>query len=178
MTTYNGQGITNGAFLVSWDYSNITNDTFGLVSSNPDSGDGMNEKRARQRLGPDIGGTWARVHTGIYNSLNADVFLLPVINDAPVVGLEAPKFKGLTVLGNYPNPANSESNIRFSLDDEKVVSLKVFDTHGRNIADINQSFSAGDHLFTIDMTPYAAGNYYYTLKVEGQSFTAKINVIK
>ena len=50
------------------------------------------------------------------------------------------------IIGNYPNPFNPSTTIRFSVAKQAPVTLRVFDTMGRTVSTlINETKSAGEH---------------------------------
>ena len=70
------------------------------------------------------------------------------------------------VLGNYPNPFNPSTNIRFSLPQMSSVRLIVFDILGRRVSSEDLGpLSAGtyDHVFSA--ARLASGVYYYQLQM-------------
>lgn len=74
-----------------------------------------------------------------------------------------------TLLQNYPNPFNPSTNIKFALPQAGLVTLKVYDVTGREVATlINNSFYAiGIFSYTMDASLYnlASGVYMYKLDV-------------
>ncbi|MCK6604119.1 MAG: T9SS type A sorting domain-containing protein [Ignavibacteriaceae bacterium] len=80
-----------------------------------------------------------------------------------VNGTETPT--GFELAQNYPNPFNPSTVIRFSLEQDANVSLKVFDVQGRLIADLaNGLLTQGSHSYIFDAASYSSGIYYYELK--------------
>jgi len=84
------------------------------------------------------------------------------------IGEPGTRFK---LLGNYPNPFNPSTVIRYQLPVSGPVSLKVYDVTGRLIqvlADERQE--AGDHTATFHAQNLASGVYY--CRIEAGSFSA------
>jgi hypothetical protein len=80
---------------------------------------------------------------------------------------------------NYPNPFNPKTNITFELQGSGVVSLKVFDLQGREVATlVSEKLSAGSYARTFDATGMASGVYYYTMTLDGVSRTRKMILVK
>jgi hypothetical protein len=81
------------------------------------------------------------------------------------------------VLGNYPNPFNERTTIRFILPERSGVRLDVFDLLGRKVATIvNGAMDAGEHAMILDGTALnaaASGSrmYFCTLTALGISIT-------
>lgn len=174
-----GAGNTDGnPFLVSLDYSGYTDDTLGVVSSNADSSDGAGERRAKQRLSAAFGGAWMSAAEVWVGGIDADAFIIPVIDDTPTSIDNPVGSKGLYLLGNYPNPASSVSTIKFGLDDAENVRVNVFDLTGRILFDSGDlELVPGEHEVSFDVTNVAAGNYYYSITTDKTKLTSKLNVV-
>lgn len=174
-----GSGDTGGnPFLISIDYTGA-DDTLGLVSSNPDSADGMGEKRTRQRTTATFGGSWVSIET-LWGPFDCDAFIVPVIDDSPVTGVsEAVNAKGLTLGGNYPNPSNGISTIRFSIDKPQEVKIKVFDLAAREVLNTGWvELEAGEQEVQVDVSEAPAGAYYYTISTHETSLTSRLHVVR
>jgi hypothetical protein len=66
---------------------------------------------------------------------------------------------------NYPNPFNPLTTIRFNLEQSSNVSLKVYDFHGRLIADlIDGPRDAGFHEILFDGSDLHSGVYIYRIR--------------
>ncbi len=69
---------------------------------------------------------------------------------------------------NYPNPFNPSTTIRFGLQSDSKVAVKVFDMLGREVATaINGNFTAGAHSFVFNASQLASGNYIYQITAVG-----------
>lgn len=78
-------------------------------------------------------------------------------------------FPGLTLYQNYPNPFNPSTTIEYQLPQSGIVSLKIYDLLGREIAElINEYKSAGRHKKQFDGGKYnlSSGVYFYSLSVD------------
>ncbi len=70
---------------------------------------------------------------------------------------------------NYPNPFNPSTEIRFDLKQAGHTRLIVFNTLGRQVAElVNQSLPAGFHSIQFDGSQLANGVYFY--RIESGSF--------
>ena len=68
---------------------------------------------------------------------------------------------------NYPNPFNPSTTINYSLKFDGYVSLKVYDSGGREVAALVDDFnSKGNKSVSFDASGIASGIYFYTLNVE------------
>jgi hypothetical protein len=88
---------------------------------------------------------------------------------------------------NYPNPFNPLTTIKYSIPKISIVTLKVYDILGREVATlINEERNAGKYKIEFDATGLSTGVYFYQLKVadpessSGQGFiqTKKMVLIK
>ncbi|MEX2363777.1 MAG: T9SS type A sorting domain-containing protein, partial [Balneolaceae bacterium] len=91
---------------------------------------------------------------------------------------EMAQSEGLT-LGNYPNPFNPTTNIRFALPEQGQVSLVVYDMIGREVATlVNDILPAGDRTIRFDASSLANGIYLYKLRAGTQEITRTMTLIK
>lgn len=82
---------------------------------------------------------------------------------------------GFNLDQNYPNPFNPETRISFSLPESGLVTLKVFDTTGSEVATLLSGVSeAGSHEVQFIPDGLAAGNYIYRLSWNGFSLSGKM----
>ncbi|MCK9425185.1 MAG: T9SS type A sorting domain-containing protein, partial [Ignavibacteriaceae bacterium] len=86
---------------------------------------------------------------------------------------------------NYPNPFNPETTIEYSLTKTEKVTLKIYNSLGREIMTLvnNEEQISGNHLITwkgIDKhgNHVSSGIYYYLLKTTDGSLTKKAVYIK
>ena len=79
----------------------------------------------------------------------------------------------------FPNPFNSVTTLRFSLQKAVYVSMSIYDIEGSEIACLINSFQpAGIYQRTFDASGLASGVYFVCLKAEGFSQTQKLLLIK
>lgn len=101
---------------------------------------------------------------------------------SPEIAYEPSVFK---LNQNYPNPFNPSTTISFDLAEDAVVTLKVYDVIGREVAVIvnNEDRSTGIHQIQFDASSLASGVYYCKLNVStvtGKSFadTKRLMLVK
>lgn len=81
--------------------------------------------------------------------------------------------------GNYPNPFNPSTTIRYELHESTQVTLTVFDVYGRRVAIlVSGSKEAGSHAAVFDASGLASGVYLYRLSSPAQSLTGKMVLAK
>lgn len=79
---------------------------------------------------------------------------------------------------NFPNPFNSETNIRIELKDSSPVSIGVYNTLGEQVLQVGESaYSAGIHDLRIDLGNLPTGVYFLKAKIEGED-TRGFKVLK
>jgi hypothetical protein len=80
---------------------------------------------------------------------------------------------------NYPNPFNPTTTIDFSLPERAMVSLKVYDVLGREVATLlDEMKDAGAHQVRFNAGTLSSGVYYYTLRYGSVSQTKKMILAK
>lgn len=80
---------------------------------------------------------------------------------------------------NYPNPFNPGTVIRFAVPERTMVTLKVYDIIGREIATlINEERDRGWYNQSFDASKLASGIYIYRLSAGAKVFSKKMMLIK
>ncbi|MCX6168501.1 MAG: T9SS type A sorting domain-containing protein [Ignavibacteriales bacterium] len=80
---------------------------------------------------------------------------------------------------NYPNPFNPTTQIKYSIAKAGIVTLKIYDILGRQVADlVNKYQDAGKYSIDFNASRLASGVYVY--RIESSSFTSvkKMMLIK
>ncbi len=90
----------------------------------------------------------------------------------------------LALEGNYPNPFNPQTMIKFSIPAGAMVDLAVFDIRGVRIRTlVRESMAAGHHEVTWkgrdeNGRAVASGSYFYRLKSDGKTVVGKMLLMK
>lgn len=93
------------------------------------------------------------------------------------IGSSIPDKFGL--YNNYPNPFNPITNIRIDIAKNCIVSLKIYDVSGKQIAEmINGRVEAGSYIFNYNAGNLPSGVYFYRLKTENYIETKKMILLK
>jgi len=80
---------------------------------------------------------------------------------------------------NYPNPFNPETNVGFGISHPGLVSLKVYDALGKEVAVlVNEIKSAGRYNVAFDGSDLPSGIYFYKLETETFSNAKKMILLK
>ena len=90
----------------------------------------------------------------------------------------------LKLIGNYPNPFNLSTTIRFSLSRTGITELFIFNMAGQKIRElVSQRMDAGEHSVPWDGrdqrgNPVSSGVYISRLKMEGKVETHRMTLVK
>ncbi len=86
---------------------------------------------------------------------------------------------GFVLHQNYPNPFNPSTKIGFKVQGSGLVSLKVFDVLGGEVATlVNEDLNAGSYATKFDAVNLASGVYYYTLQAGSLIQTKKMLLVR
>jgi hypothetical protein len=91
--------------------------------------------------------------------------------------------KGFTLLQNYPNPFNPSTQIQYTIGNAGLVSLKVFDVLGREVATlVNGLQAAGSYTVPFNTNKgtlgLSSGVYFYRLEAGSFVSTKKLILMK
>jgi hypothetical protein len=91
----------------------------------------------------------------------------------------APVAASFGLMGNYPNPFNPSTNIRFSLAETSDITLTVYDIQGRVVAELaNGTVEAGVHEIGFDASSLTSGVYFAQLTGSFGSDVMKMVLMK
>lgn len=80
---------------------------------------------------------------------------------------------------NYPNPFNPSTIINYAVKDAGLVSIKVYDILGAEVATIvNETKEAGEYAIEFNASTLPSGVYIYSMKVNGFSSSKKMLLMK
>ena len=80
---------------------------------------------------------------------------------------------------NYPNPFNPTTQIKYSLKENGIVTLKVYDVLGNEVAAlVNEEKQAGLYTVSFNAGNLASGIYFYSISANGFHQTKKMLLIK
>ncbi|GMU89629.1 MAG: hypothetical protein AMXMBFR49_18360 [Chlorobiota bacterium] len=86
---------------------------------------------------------------------------------------------GFALAGNYPNPFNPETRIRYVLDKAGVARLEIYDVTGSKVQTLLNGFqSPGKYELAWNASRYPSGVYLAVLEQEGKTLTHKMVLLK
>ncbi|MXW64400.1 MAG: choice-of-anchor B family protein [Bacteroidetes bacterium SB0662_bin_6] len=128
---------------------------------------------------PNFAGSWSSYpyfESGIIavSSMNDGLFILAPPSLSVGVSAESEELPAeVALLGNYPNPFNPETMIRYALPQSSKVRLAVYDLLGQEVAVlVDGSRPAGHHTVRFDGGDLPSGSYVYRLQV-GEEIVAR-----
>jgi hypothetical protein len=84
----------------------------------------------------------------------------------------------MQLLQNYPNPFNAHTTIRYTLPSSGVVDLRIVDVLGREVFRSVEIQTAGAKSVPLDLSAYASGIYYCSLRFNGLVQTVKMALVR
>ncbi|MFH0736759.1 MAG: T9SS type A sorting domain-containing protein [bacterium] len=80
---------------------------------------------------------------------------------------------------NYPNPFNPTTTIKYTIPASNVVSLKVYDVLGTEVANLADGYkNAGSYEVNFNASNLSSGTYFYQLKAGNYMETKKLLLLK
>jgi len=125
---------------------------------------------------------WPMISSLFTSIFDCDAIIIPIVQgETHTLSTNTIKGKsnGLTFMGHYPSPAKESVKISYDLSTKSnVVNLRVFDISGKTIYETNETnIPSGKHFFDLDVSEFAAGNFYYTLKSDDGKISSRFIVV-
>lgn len=80
---------------------------------------------------------------------------------------------------NYPNPFNPSTIINFSVPEQQLVQLKVYNVIGQEVATlVNNVMNSGNYSVTFDAADFSSGVYFYELRTDASKEVKKMMLAK
>lgn len=81
--------------------------------------------------------------------------------------------------GNYPNPFNPVTTIKFDVPTEGLVNIQVFDLLGREVSTLyNSSMKPGSYTISFDASGLSSGFYFYRMNAGSFTSVKKMILVK
>lgn len=175
----------------SWDSTGLINTPYYFFGLSYDSfhnilyaGGSTNDNNFGLFASKDKGTTWTEIQTGnSYKGISSMVLVPAMVpevynlfiatfgdgvllmgSELSVGGNENNLLEKFELKQNYPNPFNPTTNIEFRIAEGGLVTLKVYDDLGREIATlVNEEKPAGEYEVEFDAGNLTSGIYFYTI---------------
>jgi hypothetical protein len=91
--------------------------------------------------------------------------------------LKQPKVESKPLLMVYPNPVNELLNVQLNVPENESYNLNIFDIQGKLIHQLDQqSISKGQNNFSIDVSSWKTGVYFFSIQSENLKIQNKFVV--
>ncbi len=195
----NGGDVTAGdsIYTTTWFYSGPdSNDVYGQIfkfgiygGDNEAGGAGFGLNHLENIILSDPGSStpetitifsqFGSINPGFYYRWNYDLGVVGIDDSGPVQVVKTPRLDG-----NYPNPFNPVTSIRFVLPKAMDVKLEIFNALGQKVTTlIDGKRREGQHIINwngVDRFgyPVSSGIYFYRLSAENYDKTMKMILMK
>jgi hypothetical protein len=121
---------------------------------------------------------WFREHDG------GPVTTWSVLDPNTPVGVEDEKISvvptSIEIYGNYPNPFNPSTTIKFTIPETGDVNIKIFNTVGEEVKSINLlNRNAGELNYTYNASSLSSGVYFYKISLinstSGKNYSSNVS---
>ena len=174
------QGISaENDFVIAFDYDGGNNVIVGLYES-------TTQYHSYTYLSQNDPPDWYFLTSGSYPG-NVWVYMIRAVVDLGVTGVEDEieiMPTSFTLEQNYPNPFNPSTTIRYQVPEQSVVSIKVYDMIGREVATlVNEAKPAGAYEanwngMNNSGQHVSSGVYFYTISTKDFVQTKKMILMK
>jgi len=93
-------------------------------------------------------------------------------------GLQPSEPSGLRLLGNFPNPFNPKTSIRFTAAASGRGELRIFDAAGRRLRSRAVAVSEGSNQLDFEGASLSSGIYLYQLRFDGKTVSGRMVLAK
>lgn len=171
-------------YKINYSPTALDGDTIGLWSSQ----DGERTAGTFTISGPDttynvknalhLSGQWGDIFR--FTGLKIDLAIFPVVAINTPVSVHGVTKNDLTLFGTYPNPATTNTNVKFSLNKSADVTIQLMDMSGRTISQkVLNNLGTGEHAIPVETSGLAAGNYIVLLHTSaGDGIGCKLVISK
>jgi len=123
--------------------------------------------------------TWTDARSGNFDIYTQQVSAYGVLGQITSVGENEVLPSHFVLNQNYPNPFNPSTTISFSIPNEELISLKVFNSLGEEVAElIDETKPAGNYSVSFDASKLTSGIYFYKISAGTFTQTRKMILVK
>jgi uncharacterized protein (DUF1501 family) len=146
-----------------------------VIPNNPSGGDNIAMQTDFRSVYATLLKDWFGVSDKDLTSVMFKSFpILPIVNTTTPTGINDLAGDYSNNFTNYPNPADSYTNIRFNGFGE-IVQIKLFEASGKELMVlVNETYSKGAHEVKIDTSFLPSGLYYYSMVSGQRTFSNKL----
>jgi hypothetical protein len=110
---------------------------------------------------------------GVVEKTNVSDLLTHIVKNNPII------ISDFHLAQNYPNPFNPATVIHYQLPVRSNVTLKVYDTLGKEVATlVDEMKSAGSYEVNFDASKLSSGIYFYKMQAGSYTETKKLILMK
>ncbi len=175
-----GMGFIPDTIFIGFEWALTANDTFAVYADA--DGEGDNENRAWERFND---GTFNDFLPLLFNptfswNIDTDLWIKAYYTTTPPSSVDDKLLLNTFSLEqNYPNPFNPETRIIYTIAENSLVTLKVFDILGNEVALlVNEQKESGIYEVMFDASELSSGVYFYTLSADKFITSKKMILIK
>jgi hypothetical protein len=96
-----------------------------------------------------------------------------------IIGLNNSSDSKYSLENNFPNPFNPTTRISYSIPANSLVTLKVYDMTGREVATlVNEEKSEGSYSIDFNASNLSSGVYFYKLTAGNFTDTKRMLLVK
>ncbi|MHB9011268.1 MAG: T9SS type A sorting domain-containing protein [Ignavibacteriaceae bacterium] len=128
---------------------------------------------------------WFPAQKAIWQKNKASIMAHILSEDTSTINITSVKLENnqtptnFTLSQNYPNPFNPSTEIKYSIPQSGLVTLKVYNLLGQEVATlVNQEQRSGNYLVNFDALKLASGVYMYRMQSGNFSLTKKMVLVK
>ncbi len=112
------------------------------------------------------------------DSIKNNLAVYPIVVIGTPNAVKGVTRNGFTFYGNFPNPADHVTNIRFALNRQADITVQVMDMTGRVVNTISQhEAGSGEQTIAVSTADLATGDYLYLVRTSsGDGIAGKITV--
>ncbi|MFH0733844.1 MAG: carboxypeptidase regulatory-like domain-containing protein [bacterium] len=87
--------------------------------------------------------------------------------------------EGFALSQNFPNPFNPETSIKFSIPSTNLVTIKIYDILGNEVAVlVNETKQTGNYELKFNAANLSSGVYFYSIQAGSYTKTLKMALLK
>lgn len=160
-------------YCIGFDMKDIADDSIALVSTS--QGQGGNLELVWEQWN---NGSWYTLQGAQWNYgiMDIDAMILPIIDNTAGCIEDEEFISGVKLNPAYPNPCFNECTFSYQLENnQRAVSINILNSEGKLIYSKSLSgTSKGIHQFSIDVSGFRNGTYYYILNTSESRIAKKM----